>query len=204
MSNVYAYTHGKGLYLNITNRCTFRCVFCLRDSRRAYEGHELWLEKEPSAEEVLRAIDNLGGADQFGEVVFCGFGEPTMRLPVLLDAARGIKKRWHVPIRLNTNGQGSLTAGRDIAPELKGLIDVVSISLNAPTAEEYVEVSRPAHGEQAFYAMLDFAKACRAQGMEVMMTVVDSIGKEKIEASRKVAEGLGARFRVREYIPEDR
>lgn len=204
MSNVYAYPHGKGIYLNITNRCTFRCVFCLRDSRRAFEGHELWLEREPSAGEVIQAVEALGGADRYSEVVFCGFGEPTMRLTVLLDVARSIKERWRVPIRLNTNGQGSLTAGRDIAPELKGLVDAVSISLNAPTAEEYVKASRPAHGEKAYFAMLDFARACKTQGIYVVMTVVDSIGKEKVEASRKVAEGLGARFRVREYIPEEK
>jgi TatD family-associated radical SAM protein len=204
MSGIYAYPHGKGLYLNITNRCTFHCAFCLRDSRKAYEGHELWLEREPSAGEVLQAVEALGGADRYSEVVFCGFGEPTMRLDVLLDVAREIKKRWRAPLRLNTNGQGSLTAGRDISPELKGLVDVVSISLNAPTAEEYVKLCRPAHGEKAYYAMLDFAKACIAQGIGVVMTVVDSIGKEKVEECRKVAEGLGARFRVREYIPEER
>jgi TatD family-associated radical SAM protein len=204
MSNVYAYPHGSGLYLNITNRCTFRCVFCLRDSRRDYEGHELWLDKEPSADEALDAIEALGGADRFSEAVFCGFGEPTMRLDVMLAISSGIKRRWRVPVRLNTNGQGSLTAGHDIAPELKGLVDVVSISLNAPTAEEFVAVSRPAHGEQSFRAMLDFAAACKKQGIDVVMTVVDSIGTEKVEESRKVAEGLGARFRVREYIPEEK
>jgi TatD family-associated radical SAM protein len=204
MSNVFAYIHENGLYLNITNRCTFRCVFCLRDSRKAYEGQELWLKQEPEAQDVIAAIEAKGGANKFDEVVFCGFGEPTMRLAVLLETARIIRERWPATrIRLNTNGQGSLVAGHDIAPELKGLVDTVSISLNAPTAEEYVAVSRPAHGEQSFYAMLDFAKACRAQGLDTVMTVVDSIGKEKVEASRKVAEALGVRFRVREYIPEE-
>lgn len=203
MSNVYAYPHGSGLYLNITNRCTFRCVFCLRDSRKAFEGHELWLDKEPAPDEVLAAIEEMGGANKYGEVVFCGFGEPTMRLDVLLAVARAIKRRWHAPVRLNTNGQGSLIAGRDIAPELKGSIDVVSISLNAPAAAEYVRVSRPAHGEKSFQAMMDFAAACRSQDIDVVMTVVDSIGREKVEQSRRVAEGLGVRFRVREYIPED-
>jgi TatD family-associated radical SAM protein len=203
MSNVFAYQHENGLYLNITNRCTFRCVFCLRDNRKAFEGHELWLDREPTAEEVLQAIEAAGGADKYSEIVFCGFGEPTMRLEVLLDVARGIKARWHAPVRLNTNGQASLIAGRDVTPELKGLVDTVSISLNAPTAGEYVAVSRPAHGEESFRAMLDFAAACRAQGIDTVMTVVDTIGREKVEQSRKVAEGLGVRFRVREYIQED-
>jgi TatD family-associated radical SAM protein len=203
MSENFAYKHGTGLYLNITNRCTFRCVFCLRDNRKAFEGNELWLEREPTAAEVLSAIEAMGGADKYSEVVFCGFGEPTMRLETLIEVARGMKERWHAPVRLNTNGQGSLIAGHDIAPELKGLIDMVSISLNAPTAEEYVAVSRPAHGAQSFQAMLDFASACKKQGIDVVMTVVDSIGQEKVEASRKVAESLGVRFRVREYIPEE-
>jgi TatD family-associated radical SAM protein len=203
MSSVYAYIHGTGLYLNITNRCTLQCVFCERDSRTAYEGNELWLDRDPSADEVIKAIEEKGGADIYSELVFCGFGEPTMRLDVLLDVAREAKRRWHAPIRLNTNGQGSLTAGRDIAPDLKGLIDVVSISLNAPTAAEYVAVSRPSHGEKAFQAMLDFAAECKKQGIAVVMTVVDSIGREKVEESRKVAEKLGVGFRVREYIPEE-
>ena len=203
MSQVYAYPHGSGLYLNITNRCTFRCVFCVRDSRKAFEGNELWLERDPSPEEVIAAIEAKGGADKFTEVVFCGFGEPTMRLDTLLAVAREVKARWHTPVRLNTNGQGSLIAGRDIAPELVGLIDTVSISLNAPAAEEYVAVSRPAHGEKSWQAMLDFAAACKREGINVVMTVVDSIGKEKVEASRKLAEGLGVRFRVREYIAEE-
>jgi TatD family-associated radical SAM protein len=203
MSNVYAYPHGQGLYLNITNRCTFRCVFCLRDSRRAFEGHALWLDREPTAEETLDAIAAAFAEKPYREIVFCGFGEPTMRLDTLLAVARGVKARWDVPVRLNTNGQGSLVAGRDIAPDLKGLVDTVSISLNAPTAAEYVAVSRPGHGEKSFQAMLDFAAACRAQGIDVVMTVVDSIGPEQVERSRKIAQGLGVRFRVREYIPEE-
>lgn len=203
MSNVIAYPHGSGLYLNITNRCTYRCVFCLRDSRKAFEGHELWLDREPIAAETLDAIAAALAIKDYSEIVFCGFGEPTMRLDTLLSVARGIRERWDTPVRLNTNGQGSLIAGRDIAPELKGLVDTVSISLNAPTAEEYVAVSRPAHGVKAFQAMLDFASACRAQGIDVVMTVVDSIGAEKVARSRRLAEGLGVRFRVREYIPEE-
>lgn len=203
MSNVYAYPHGAGLYLNITNRCTFRCVFCLRNSRKAFEGHELWLDREPTAEEVLKAVEHALAEREYTEIVFCGFGEPTMRLDTLLAVARGIKQRRSLPVRLNTNGQGSLVAGRDIAPDLKGLVDTVSISLNAPTAEEYAAVSRPAHGEAAYRAMVDFAAASKAQGIDVVMTVVDSIGSEQVERSRKVAEKLGVRFRVREYIPEE-
>ncbi len=204
MSNVYAYPHEEGLYINMTNRCTFHCVFCLRDSRKAFEGHELWLDREPTAEETLEAIAAALAQKNYKEIVFCGFGEPTMRLDALLAVARGIKERWNLPVRLNTNGQGSLVAGRDIAPDLKGLVDTVSISLNAPTAKEYAAVSRPAHGEAAYRAMLDFASACKAQGIDVVMTVVDSIGTEQVERSRKVAEGLGVRFRVREYIPEEK
>lgn len=204
MSNVYAYSHGEGLYLNITNRCTFRCVFCLRDGRKTFEGNELWLDREPGAEETLDAVSAALAQKTYAEIVFCGFGEPTMRLDALLAVARGIKERWGLPVRLNTNGQGSLVAGRDIAPELKGLVDTVSISLNAPTAEEYAAVSRPAHGEAAYQAMLDFASSCKRQGIDVVMTVVDSIGPEQVERSRKVAEALGVRFRVREYIPEDK
>lgn len=204
MNGRIAYAHGNGLYLNITNRCTYHCTFCLRDSRSAFEGNPLWLSQEPSAADVLDAIEGMGGGTKYSEIVFCGFGEPTMRLDVLLEVARGVKQKWGTPVRLNTNGQGSLVAGRDISADLKGLVDTVSVSLNAPTAEEYVAVTRPAHGKKTFQAMLDFASACRARGIDVVMTVVDAIGPDKVEESRKVAEGLGVRFRVREYIPTEK
>lgn len=203
MSNTYAYPLGRGLYLNITNRCTFDCVFCVRHHSGDFCGHELWLEHEPTAADVLVAIDGLGGPDAYDEIVFCGFGEPTMALDTLLDICRELKKRGKtLPIRLNTNGQASLIHGCDVTPQLKGLVDTVSISLNAPTSEEYDAICRPERGGEGFQAMLDFAAACRDQGIHVVMTVVDTIGPEKVEQSRAIAARLGVGFRVRTYIEE--
>ena len=200
MSDVFAYRLGEALYLNITNRCTFRCTFCVRNSGDSFNGSDLWLRHEPDADEVIAAIEAMGGADGFREVVFCGYGEPTMRLEVLLETARRIRARWCVPVRLNTNGQANLVYGRDVTPELREAVDAVSISLNAPTAQEYAALCRPEHGEAAFQAMLGFAAACRRQGISTVMTVVDVIGPEKVEQCRRIAEDLGVGFRVRAYI----
>lgn len=204
MSNTYAYPLDRGLYLNITNRCSFDCVFCVRHHRGDFQGHKLWLEREPTAADVLAQIDALGGPGAWDEIVFCGFGEPTMALDVLLDVCQALKKRGETPsIRLNTNGQASLIHGRNVAAQLKGLVDVVSVSLNAPTSEEYDAVCQPERGGVGFQAMLDFTAACRDQGIRIVMTVVDTIGSEKIEQSRAIAEGLGVGFRVRTYIDEE-
>jgi TatD family-associated radical SAM protein len=124
-----------------------------------------------------------------------------MRLEAMLEVCKLLKERWpQVPVRLNTNGQANLNYAEDITPRLKGLVDTVSISLNAPTSEEYDAVCRPAMGGKSFEAMLSFAAACRDRGISVVMTVVDTIGKEKIEQSRAIAERLGVQFRVRTYI----
>ena len=200
MSNTYAYALHGGLYLNITNRCTLDCVFCVRHQQGDFCGNSLWLEREPTAADVLQAIQEKGGADKFSEVVFCGFGEPTMGLDTMLEVCRSVKERWHVPIRLNTNGQANLVYGEDITPRFKGLIDTVSVSLNAPDSDEYDATCQPETGGQAFQAMLDFTAACQAQGLEVIMTVVNTIGEEKVAQCRQIADKLGVKFRVRTYI----
>jgi TatD DNase family protein len=203
MSNTYAYPLGRGLYLNITNRCSFDCVFCVRHFHGDFNGHKLWLEREPTAGEVLAQIDALGGPGAWQEIVFCGFGEPTMALDVLLEVCAEIKKRGQTPIRLNTNGQASLIHGFDVSEKLQGLVDTVSVSLNAPDSEEYDAVCQPERGGVGFQAMLDFTAACRDRGMAVVMTVVDTIGAQKIARSRAIAEALGVGFRVRAYIDEE-
>ena len=122
----------KGVYVNLTNRCSSACTFCLRQTMdHVGESHSLWLEREPTAQEVEDEFRKWD-MSQFEEIVFCGFGEPTCALPVLLEVARWLKTWCSLPIRINTNGQGSLIAGHDISGELKDCIDVVSISLNDP------------------------------------------------------------------------
>ena len=125
------------LYVNLTNKCPYACTFCLRQTMdRIGESDRLWLEREPSVEEVKKEFEKFD-MTQYNEVVFCGFGEPTERFDALKEIAAFVKEKYNKPIRINTNGAGSLINGRDIAPELKGLVDTVSVSLNHPEKEEY-------------------------------------------------------------------
>ena len=197
-----AYEVGDGLYLNLTNRCSCDCLFCLRGNQETVgEGNgSLWLAREPTWGEIA---DALAARDlsRYGEIVFCGFGEPTERLDVLLRAARVVKARaTGKSVRVNTNGHASLLAGRDVTPELRGLVDVLSISLNYPTASAYVENCRPQFGEAAWEGLMDFAHQAKTYVPEVILTVVDVISPEDIESCRRIAERLGVKFRVRTFI----
>ena len=200
MQNII-YEYGDSLYINLTNRCSNDCTFCIRNFRDGVGNDPLWLEHEPTAAEVIAALGekDLG---KYGEVVFCGFGEPTCAFEVLLEVAEYLKKHGAVT-RINTNGQSDLYNNTDdSARRLAPFIDEVSISLNASTAEKYDAVCRCAFGEQGFYAMLDFARDCVREGIDTVMSVVDCIGAEEIEACRKVAESVGARLRVRAMIED--
>jgi TatD family-associated radical SAM protein len=134
--------------------------------------------------------------------VFCGLGEPTLRLNVVLSVAAYLKSR-DVHVRVNTNGQGSAYAGHDITPVMRGLVDTVSVSMNASNAEDYQRDCESEFGKEAYSHMLDFTRNCLAQGMETILTVVDVIGDKEIGECRHVAEELGAVFRVRHYIQHD-
>lgn len=190
-----------GLYINLTNRCPCACTFCLRQTMDTVgESGGLWLEHEPSIEEVKRAIDGVD-LNHYAEVVFCGFGEPTERLDTLLDAAAYIKQVCPgKKIRINTNGLGDLVNGEPIASKLRGLIDVVSVSLNTPNAQEYLKLTRSKFGEQSFDAMLAFAKSAGEQGIEVVMTTVDTtISHEEEKQCQAICDRIGARYRIRPW-----
>ncbi len=194
--DTYAYKIGENLYLNLTNRCSNRCTFCVRNGKETYEGYALWLKGgEPSAETVKNAI---GDPQKYREVVFCGFGEPTERLSDMLEICDYVHAHGG-RTRLNTNGHGSLLAGRNIAPELKGKLDGINISLNAPTREEYDALCLP-QLKGAFEGMLQFARDCKAEGLNAWFSVVDCIGKEKVEMCKKIADGVGIPLRVRPMI----
>lgn len=197
MSDTYIYPLGDAVYINLTNQCTNDCVFCVRNTHDGVGGYDLRLEKEPEAGDVIRA---LGELPDVRKAVFCGLGEPTMRLDALLEVAAYLKARG-AHIRLNTNGQGSARAGEDIAPKLAGLIDVVSVSLNASSAAEYQRLCRSALGEAAYTHMLAFAESCVRHGIETVMSIVDIIGEEEVERCAAIARRIGARLRVRRYIP---
>ncbi|HYF81473.1 MAG TPA: TatD family nuclease-associated radical SAM protein [Clostridia bacterium] len=182
------------LYINLTNRCANSCSFCVRNQPEGI-GVDLWLRKEPSLEEILGDIKN---PENYSEIVFCGYGEPLERLMEVIEICKELKKKG-VRIRINTNGQANLIWKRNVVPELKGLVDSVSISLNAKNAEDYVKLCRPEYGEEAYKAVLEFAKECVKYIPEVWLTVVDVISAHDIELCRSIVCSMGAQFRVRHY-----
>lgn len=195
-----SYEIGNKLYMNITNKCPCSCTFCIRNnSDGAYGSDPLWLEHEPSMEEITADLNTCDLA-KYEEIVFCGFGEPTSRLNELLQTAHELKARPDCPpLRLNTNGLGDLVNGKSTADELCEVFDIISVSLNAGTKEEYMKVTRPRF-ENAFESMQKFTADCVKNGSaKVIMSVVDVIPADEIEASRVLCEQLGATLRVRKY-----
>ena len=190
----------QGLYVNLTNQCSCACTFCLRQSMdRMGESGSLWLEREPAAREVIAEFGKWD-LSEFREIVFCGFGEPTCALPVLLEAAAWLKAHNAPPIRVNTNGQGSLIAGRDISGELAVCVDTVSISLNHPDPIKYQALVRSRFGDSAFPAVLDFARRCAEKGIRVIMTTVDTtITHEEEDRCRAICREIGAEYRIRPW-----
>lgn len=196
-----SYEVGNNLYLNITNQCPCACTFCIRNhADGAYGSDPLWLEHEPSMEEIIADL-SARDLDSYSEIVFCGYGEPTCRLDVLLETAQWLRTKLtdSTRLRINTNGLGNLINSRSIADDLCAVIDVISVSLNAGTKDEYMKVTRPKY-DNAFEAMQKFTADCVKNGSsEVVMSVVDVIPEEQITASREIAEKLGAKLRVRVF-----
>lgn len=192
-----AYPIRRSLYLNVTNRCTNRCAFCPKGRSAEVKGHDLTLEREPSIDEVLAAVEAEGGPAAWDEVVFCGFGEPLLRLDDVLALARELRRRGARRLRVNTDGLASLVHGRDVAAELADVVDAVSVSLNAPDAATYERLCRPGV-EGAHAAVLAFLRACVGRIPEVTASIVAVPGLDR-EACRRAAEATGAAFRVREY-----
>lgn len=188
------------LYINLTNRCPYSCTFCLRQKMdKVGESDTLWLLREPTAEEVIEEFKKWD-VDSFDEIVFCGFGEPTEAFDVLKKVAEFIKSKYNKSIRLNTNGVGNLINKRNIAPELKGLIDTVSISLNNPDPEEYAKLVRSKYGEKSFQEMINFAKECKKYVPNVVMSTVDTtISHEEEKKCKEICDEVGAVYRIRPW-----
>lgn len=186
------------LYVNLTNRCPCACTFCLRQTRETMENSSpLWLSHEPDIDEVKEAFKAFD-MGKYRELVFCGFGEPTEALDVLLCTARFVKENYKNPIRLDTNGLGNLINKKDITPLLKGLVDIVSISLNTADKEKYLDIVRPKFGEKSFESMLSFAKKAKEYVPNVIMTTVDTtLSHEEEERCRKLCESLDVNYRIR-------
>ena len=193
-STKIAYKIRNSLYLNITNRCSNRCSFCAKFDDFTVKGHNLLLDGEPSFEEVMAAVGQPQGID---EVVFCGYGEPLIRLDLVKRLAAELKGRGY-PIRINTDGQANLVHGRNILPELAGLVDSVSVSLNAPDAATYGQVCNTPFGEAGFEAVCAFIREAQRHIPQVVASAVTVPGID-IDACRRLAESLGAEFRAREY-----
>ena len=188
------------LYVNLTNRCSCACTFCLRQTRDHMEdSNSLWLSHEPSFEEVKEAFEAFDVAS-YNEIVFCGFGEPTERFDLILEVSKYVKETYHKPIRINTNGQGDLINNRSIAPEMQGLIDTGSISGNTPDAGKYHELVRSEFGEKAFDAMLSFAKEARKYVPNVVLTTVaTTLTPQEEAACQKICDDLGVTYRIRPW-----
>lgn len=188
------------LYVNLTNKCPCACTFCLRQTRdHMDDSGSLWLEQEPTVEEIINEFKKFD-LTQFNEIVFCGFGEPTEALDVMLPVAKFVKENYSNPTRINTNGLGNLIHNRDITPEFKGLIDTISISLNTPNADVYHKLVRSKFGEKSFDSMLEFAKNCTKYIPNVVMTTVSTtITSEEEKECQKICDELGVTYRIRPF-----
>jgi TatD family-associated radical SAM protein len=190
------------LYLNITNQCSNRCFFCLKRYKRGVGGFNLKLSEEPSIAQITGELSEVLNMRSWDEAIFCGFGEPTERLDVLLEVARWIKQHYGRPlkIRVNTNGHGYvLNRGRDVAAELKAAgVDKVSVSLNSGDRETYMEICKPTFAG-AFEAVIDFVQKAKST-LEVEVTVV-RMPEVDIAKAQAVSDQLGVKFRIRDYIP---
>ena len=195
---VILYEVHNGLYVNMTNKCPCACTFCLRQDRDEMNNSgSLWLEREPSVDEVKTEFEKFD-MDKYEEVVFCGFGEPTERLYDLLEVAEFVKEKYKKPTRINTNGLSDLIWQKDTAPDFENKIDVVSISLNTPSKERYFELTRNKFGIDSFDAMLNFAKNVKHYVKKVVMTTVSTtLTHEEEEECRKICEKLGVTYRIR-------
>lgn len=200
MSNILVYSLEGKTYINLTNRCTNSCIFCLRQDKDDVCGQNLWLEDENfSAEDVINQLKNF---EISNEVIFCGYGEPLLKLEILKKVAEYIKKNYpETKIRINTNGHANYIYKRNIVPELKGLIDKISVSLNAPNAEEYKELSQPKF-DNAYEEVKKFIKCCTEEGIKTDASIVDGYKGRRldIEKCEQIAQNLGAKLRVREWI----
>ncbi len=192
------YVYNDQVYANITNKCDCNCTFCIRQQFDGVgDAETLWHKKEPTLEEIKAAIDAFDFTG-YQEFVFCGYGEPTCALDNLIASARYVKEKTGLPIRVNSNGLGNLYHKRDIVPELAQVIDTISISLNAPNAEEYEKVTRPSFAN-AYEAMLDFAEKCGKMIGRTQLSIVDILPPEDIKACQKIADQRGVYLKVRPF-----
>lgn len=190
----------RGIYINLTNQCNCACTFCLRSMKKMAEESSLWLKQEPTVAEVKAELAKLPW-EYVKEIVFCGFGEPTLRLDALLELLAYVKEQHpEIPTRVNSNGLADLHHGRPVAQEFKGLLDTISISLNASNAERYLELTRARYGLESWGAMLKFAENCKKYIPNVVLTVVEKVENQaEIDLCQEICDQRGLTLRVRLY-----
>ena len=193
------------LYVNVTNRCSNRCDFCIRNNGDgAYGSDSLWLEREPTVEEIKESIFTRD-LTAFPELVFCGYGEPSYRLYDIREVALAVKKKCpEIKVRINTNGHSDLIWGRNTAPDYEGAFDIVSISLNTPNPKRYEEICHSKFGEQSHSALIEFAQNVKNYVQNTQFSVVkQTLTPEEIEECVKISERTGVYLRLRDYIPPE-
>lgn len=200
MSNILVYSLEDKIYINLTNRCTNDCIFCLRKDKDDVCGQKLWLDSEEfTSEDVIKQLKNF---EIPTEIVFCGYGEPLLKLDILKEVAKYIKDNYpNTRIRINTNGHANYVYKRNIVLELVGLIDEISVSLNGSTSEEYDELSQPKF-KGAYDEVKKFIKACSESGIKTDTSIVDGYKGRRLNVKKceEISESLGAKLRVREWI----
>lgn len=200
MSNILVYSLEDKIYINLTNRCTNDCIFCLRKDKDDVCGQKLWLDSEEfTSEDVIEQLKNF---EIPKEIVFCGYGEPLLKLEILKEVAKYVKDNYPATrTRINTNGHANYVYKRNIVPELVGLIDEISVSLNGSTSEEYDELSQPKFNG-AYDEVKKFIKACSESGIKTDASIVDGYKGRRLDVKKceEIAESLGAKLRVREWI----
>lgn len=190
---VIGYTIGNSRYLNVTNRCSLRCRFCPKfNSGWDVREYNMRLHREPSADELVEAA---GNPTEYDEIVFCGMGEATMRLDVLLTVARRLREKG-AKLRLNTSGVANIEHGRDVAPELARYIQSLSISLNAQNEAIYNQHCQPKR-PGTYASVLEFIQSAKASGADVTVTAVDGLPGVDIAACEALAANMGVKFRRR-------
>ncbi len=197
---VILYEVHENLYVNMTNKCPCSCTFCLRQTKdEMNHSGSLWLEREPSVEEVIAEFDKFD-MTKYQELVFCGFGEPTERLEDLLKVAAFAKEKFNIPIRINTNGLSDLIYEKDTAPMYEGLVDTISISLNTPNREEYLKLTRSKFGIQSHDAMLRFAgNVSKYVPNVILSTVSTTITEQEEQECKAICDKLGVTYRIRTF-----
>lgn len=193
--DTYIYKFEDNLYINLTNRCSNDCIFCLRNSFDGVGGSNLWLSREPDAADIISILEATE-LSSYRQVVFCGYGEPTYRINEIVKVGGYLKQRGAY-VRLDTNGQGNLINNRDIVPELAGAVDFVSVSLNNSSSEEYMAACKPEFGQDAYFALIEFAVSCKKAGIAVQFSIVDTIPADEIERCKRISADYKVPLRIR-------